>query len=69
MRNHLASIGLGLVTAVVGAVLWLTTGGVETPIITLSKVGVVLLALGLIEVAVSAVAIALPSTRHTTSPL
>jgi len=61
--------GLGLVMAVAGAALWLTTGWVETPIITLSKVGVVLLVLGLIEVAVSGVAIARPSTRHTTSPL
>jgi hypothetical protein len=36
----------GAVTFAVGLVLWLFTGGVEVPVLTLTKVGVVLMCLG-----------------------
>lgn len=36
----------GAVTFTVGLVLWLFTGGVEVPVLTLTKVGVVLMCLG-----------------------
>jgi len=64
MRKHLASLGIGSAVGIIGLVLLLTTQGIETPIVTLSKVGVVLAILGAIEVLVSGIALALPSTRH-----
>ncbi|MEV0052103.1 DUF5708 family protein [Saccharopolyspora shandongensis] len=42
----------GVVLALIGAVLWATTGGVELPVVSLSKVGVVLLVVGAIEIVV-----------------
>lgn len=69
MRGHLTSIGIGLGIAVLGLVLWRTTGAVSTPVISLDKVGVVLLVLGVIEIAISGVALAAPSTRHRNDPL
>ncbi|MER5216353.1 DUF5708 family protein [Streptomyces sp. NPDC002838] len=36
----------GVVTFVVGLVLWLFTGGVEVPVVTLTKVGVVMMCVG-----------------------
>lgn len=64
MRSHWKSVGVGTVVAVVGLVLWLTTGEVDTPVVSLSKIGVVLIAVGAIEVVISAIASAAPSTRH-----
>ncbi|MGH3502915.1 MAG: DUF5708 family protein [Nocardioidaceae bacterium] len=49
---------------VVGLVLWVMTQDVQTPVVALSKVGVVLAALGAIELVVTVVALAVPSTRH-----
>ncbi|MET9916018.1 DUF5708 family protein [Streptomyces sp. NPDC059605] len=40
----------GGVTFVVGLVLWQFTGEIETPVVTLTKLGVVLMALGVLEV-------------------
>ncbi|MFF9567410.1 DUF5708 family protein [Streptomyces sp. NPDC014685] len=40
----------GGVTFVVGLALWQFTGDVETPVVTLTKLGVVLMALGVLEV-------------------
>lgn len=64
MRNHLLSLGIGAGMLVVGLVLWATTQGVETPVVSLSKAGVVLAVLGVVELVVTAAALALPSTRH-----
>jgi|GEM_PF-3299949 hypothetical protein len=64
MRNHLKSVLVGLVMGLVGLTLWLTTEGIETPVITLSKVGLVLLVLGALEVVISGLALASRSTRH-----
>lgn len=64
MKKHLTSLGIGCVLGIAGLVLWLTTGNVQTPVISLSKVGVVLAVLGGVEVAVAVVALALPSTRR-----
>jgi hypothetical protein len=36
----------GSVTLLVGLVLWLFTDGVDTPVVTLTKLGVVLMAIG-----------------------
>ncbi|MFE7621640.1 DUF5708 family protein [Streptomyces sp. NPDC057496] len=40
----------GGVTFVVGLVLWQFAGEIETPVVTLTKLGVVLMALGVLEV-------------------
>lgn len=64
MKKHFASVVIGCAIGVIGVVLWLTTAGVRVPIVSPSKVGVVLMALGAIEVAVSGTALVLPSTRH-----
>ncbi|MGW6055331.1 DUF5708 family protein [Streptomyces sp. NPDC055189] len=42
----------GVVTFVLGLALWLFTGGVEIPVMTLTKVGVVLMCVGGVLVAV-----------------
>ncbi|MDT0489540.1 DUF5708 family protein [Streptomyces griseus] len=36
----------GVITSAVGLVLWLFTDGVETPVVTLTKIGVVLMCVG-----------------------
>jgi hypothetical protein len=41
----------GVVTFVAGLVLWLFTGGVEVPVVTLTKVGVVMMCVGGVLVA------------------
>ena len=46
MRRTLAA---GVGTFVVGLLLWLFTGDVETPIVTLTKVGAVLMVIGGLE--------------------
>ncbi|MER5496102.1 MULTISPECIES: DUF5708 family protein [unclassified Streptomyces] len=40
----------GGITFVIGLVLWQFTGDIETPVVTLTKLGVVLMALGVLEV-------------------
>ncbi|WP_335933750.1 DUF5708 family protein [Streptomyces sp. PTD5-9] len=40
----------GGITFVIGLVLWQFTGDIETPVVTLTKLGVVLMALGALEV-------------------
>lgn len=69
LRTHLVSIAIGIVLAVTGLILWQTTATVDLPILTLSKVGVVLLVLGLVEILVSGAAAAWPATRHRKFPL
>lgn len=64
MRTHVISIAIGVGMTAIGLVLWLTTGDVETPVVSLSKVGVVLMVLGVLEVVVSGAALVSPSTRH-----
>lgn len=59
MRSHVLSILTGLAVAAVGLVLWRTTGDVDTPVLALSKLGVVLMVLGVVEVVWSGVALAL----------
>jgi hypothetical protein len=48
------SLIAGAVQLVVGMTLYLTTEGVETPVVTLTKVGVVLMALGALELVATA---------------
>ncbi|WP_325052760.1 DUF5708 family protein [Streptomyces triticirhizae] len=43
----------GVVTALAGVLLWVFTDGVETPVVTLSKVGMVLTAVGAAQLAVT----------------
>lgn len=64
MTNHLLSLGIGACMLVVGLVLWATTQDVETPVVSLSKAGVVLAVLGVVELVITAAALALPSMRH-----
>ncbi|MFI0468028.1 DUF5708 family protein [Saccharopolyspora sp. 5N102] len=59
-RTTLAS---GVVLALIGAVLWATTGGVELPVVSPSKVGVVLLVVGAIEIVVGLAMVIGRSTR------
>ena len=47
MRKTMAA---GAGTFVVGLLLWLFTGDIETPIVTLTKVGAVLMVIGALEV-------------------
>jgi len=51
MRADFKNLAWGGVTFVIGLALWLFTGDVETPVITLTKVGVVLMVLGGLEAA------------------
>lgn len=69
MRNHVISVALGVVTALVGLALWRFTGDIETPVVTLTKVGVVLMVVGVVEILISGSALASPSTRHRNEPL
>lgn len=64
MRKHVISVAIGVLMLAVGLALWLGAGDVETPVITLSKLGVVLAVLGALEVAISGFALLNPSTRH-----
>jgi hypothetical protein len=64
MSGHLKSIGVGAVLLIVGLALWLSTRQVETPVFSLSKIGVVLAFLGGLEVVVSGGALALSATRR-----
>lgn len=64
MRKNAVSVGIGVLMLVVGLALWLGAGDVETPVITLSKLGVVLAVLGALEIAISGFALLKPSTRH-----
>jgi hypothetical protein len=64
MRSHLLSLGIGGGMVVVGVLLWTLTRGLHPPVIAPAKVGAVLVALGVLELAVTAVALALPSSRH-----
>lgn len=64
MKSHLWSIAIGVGMIVVGGVLWLTTQDVHTPVITLSKAGLVVAVLGLVDVVISGVALALPPARR-----
>lgn len=64
MRNHLMSLGIGLVMLLAGLLMWSLAGGVHTPVLSLPKIGMVLAVLGLIEVAITGVALVLPSSRH-----
>lgn len=69
MRNHVISIALGVATALVGLALWRFAGDIEIPVVTLTKVGVVLMVLGVAEILISGSALARPSTRHQNEPL
>ena len=64
MRKHVISVGIGALMLVVGLALWLGAGEVETPVITLSKFGLVLTVLGALEIVISGFALVNPSTRH-----
>ncbi|WP_128380212.1 DUF5708 family protein [Streptomyces cavernae] len=44
----------GTVTLAIGLVLWMFTGGVEVPVVTLTKAGVVLMCVGGLQVTVGA---------------
>lgn len=69
MRHHVLSVGIGLVMLVVGLGLWQLADGIDTPVIDLSTLGVVLLVLGVVEMLVSGVALAVPSSRRRDDPL
>ena len=51
MRADFKGLVGGGVTFVVGLLLWSFTGDVETPVVTLTKVGVVLMVVGGLEAA------------------
>ncbi|WP_329337173.1 DUF5708 family protein [Streptomyces sp. NBC_01352] len=53
----------GAATFAVGLVLWLFTGGVEVPVITLTKVGVVMMCVGGVLVATGLYRTARPRSR------
>ncbi|SOD64250.1 hypothetical protein SAMN06297387_115110 [Streptomyces zhaozhouensis] len=45
----------GTVTALIGVLLWVFAGGVEVPVFELDKVGMVMVVVGIVEVAVTLV--------------
>lgn len=51
MRADFKALAGGGATFVTGLLLWLFTGDVETSVVTLTKVGVVLMVLGVLEAA------------------
>ncbi|MDN3294078.1 DUF5708 family protein [Streptomyces ficellus] len=50
MSSGFKAVVAGVITFIIGLVLWRFTGDVETPVVTLTKLGVVLMALGGLEV-------------------
>ncbi|MFF3225103.1 DUF5708 family protein [Nocardia suismassiliense] len=50
MNSGFKAVIMGGITLVIGFVLWRFTGDVETPVITLTKLGMVLMVLGGLEV-------------------
>lgn len=50
MNSSFKAVIMGGITLVIGFVLWRFTGDIETPVITLTKLGIVLMALGGLEV-------------------
>lgn len=69
VKKHLGSVGIGVAMGVVGLMLWQTTSGVHLPVISLSKIGVVLAVLGAVEIVISGGAMLFPSSRHRDDPL
>lgn len=57
-------LGIGCMTGIAGLLLWSLTGDVETPIISLPKVGVVLAVIGSVDVVLASLALALAQKRH-----
>ncbi|GAA1205161.1 DUF5708 family protein [Prauserella alba] len=53
MSANVKSLFIGAGMLIVGLVLWLTTEGVETPVVTLTKVGLVLAILGAAELVIT----------------
>ncbi|MEU3045716.1 DUF5708 family protein [Streptomyces sp. NPDC006984] len=50
MNSSSKALAGGGITFVIGLVLWQFAGDIETPVVTLTKLGVVLMALGALEV-------------------
>ncbi|WP_107654662.1 DUF5708 family protein [Nocardia suismassiliense] len=50
MNSGFKAVLMGGITLVIGFVLWQFTGDVETPVVTLTKLGIVLMVLGGLEV-------------------
>ncbi|QBS43463.1 DUF5708 family protein [Nocardia sp. CS682] len=50
MNSGFKAVITGGITLVIGFVLWRFTGNVETPVVTPTKLGIVLMALGGLEV-------------------
>lgn len=49
MQSPAKALVAGSVTSVIGLLLWLFTGDVDTPVVDLDKVGLVLLVVGVAE--------------------
>ncbi|WP_043660807.1 DUF5708 family protein [Thermocrispum municipale] len=68
-KNDILSFGIGIAMVAIGVALWLTTGDVETPVVSLDKVGIVVAVLGVVELVVTTVKVINPATRHRDEPL
>lgn len=68
-KNDILSFGIGIAMVAIGGALWLTTGDVETPVVSLDKVGIVVAVLGVVELVVTTVKVINPATRHRDEPL
>ncbi len=66
MSRNAQHTAIGILMFAVGLTLALTTGDVDTPVIALSKVGVVLTVLGVIEAGVGLAGMLRSSERDTT---
>ncbi|GAA2804828.1 DUF5708 family protein [Crossiella cryophila] len=63
MSKNVKSLFIGAFMLIVGLILAFTTKGIETPIISLDKVGVVLAILGGIELVITGAMMIFPSKK------
>lgn len=68
-KKHLTSVSIGVTMGVVGLLLWRVIPSVHIPVVSLTKIGVVLAILGAIEIIISGGALLFPSTRNSDYPL
>ncbi len=64
MSNDVKSLITGAFMLATGLILYFTTGGVKIPVFTLTKVGVVLIFLGGLELVITTGAMLLPDRKN-----
>jgi len=64
LSANVKSLIIGTVMLVVGVILWQTGKGVQIPVFSLDKVGIVLAVLGVIELVVTGSVMIFPSKKN-----